>query len=78
MRWSGGRKVESVVANLDGLLSAAEGKPCWLFVVGDNQPPPLPEPHLRRAGRPANDLRAARLLQSLPWRRLSEEDMKGP
>ena len=38
MRWSGGRKVESVVANLDGLLSAAEGKPCWLFVVGDNQP----------------------------------------
>ncbi len=25
-----------------------------------------------------NDLRAASLLQSLPWRRLSEEDMKGP
>ena len=25
-----------------------------------------------------NDLRAARLMQSLPWRRLSEDDMKGP
>ena len=25
-----------------------------------------------------NDLRAARLMQSLPWRRLSEEDMKDP
>ena len=25
-----------------------------------------------------NDLRAARLMQMLPWRRLSEDDMKGP
>ncbi len=25
-----------------------------------------------------NDLRAARLMQSLPWRRLTEEDMKDP
>ena len=25
-----------------------------------------------------NDLRAARLMQSLPWRRLSEDDMKDP
>ncbi len=33
-----GRTVESVVANLDGMLSAAPGKPCWLFLVGDNQP----------------------------------------
>ena len=35
---SEGRTVESVVANIDGMLAAAEGKPCWLFVVGDNQP----------------------------------------
>ena len=48
----------------------------WLRISHELYPEGL-EYELYCAAR-TNDVRAARLMQSLPWRRLTEEDMKDP
>ena len=48
----------------------------WLRISHELYPEGL-EYELYCAAR-TNDLRAARLMQSLPWRKLSEDDMKDP